>query len=262
MSTRRSPRLKGLSPKPELPPKPRPPKRVKDVLANSVREANFQVELAAWEAAKEEHDNLMKKRKTKQKAAGRAAGKSAAEAEAPPPAAPPAALAPPPQLSADEALLVGSPALAERREFEILTPAEERFPRLRRSLARWALDVEAVAMRCGAGRAQILNYDGMWFDFEEYGGVSLALVPQPAPVNLARSRACARCRAGVDAFYEDYDFTEQGGYPAITAEQRALQFKRLEGLGEEPTLEELGAMRWPHRCWWEDRDRIGECQSF
>ena len=42
-----------------------------------------------------------------------------------------------------------------------------------RSLARWALDVEAVAMRCGAGRAQILNYDGMWFDFEEYGGVSL-----------------------------------------------------------------------------------------
>ena len=103
MSTRRSPRLKGLSPKPELPPKPRPPKRVKDVLANSVREANFQVELAAWEAAKEEHDNLMKKRKTKQKAAGRAAGKSAAEAEAPPPAAPPAALAPPPQLSADEA---------------------------------------------------------------------------------------------------------------------------------------------------------------
>ena len=88
MSTRRSPRLKGLSPKPELPPKPRPPKRVKDVLGNSVREANFQVELAAWEAAKEEHDNLMKKRKTKQKAAGRAAGKSAAEAEAPPPAAP------------------------------------------------------------------------------------------------------------------------------------------------------------------------------
>ena len=93
MSTRRSPRLKGLSPKPELPPKPRPPKRVKDVLTNSVREANFQVELAAWEAAKEEHDNLMKKRKTKQKAAGRAAGKSAAEAGAPPPAAPPAALA-------------------------------------------------------------------------------------------------------------------------------------------------------------------------
>ena len=184
------------------------------------------------------------------------------ERDAPPPAAPRAALAPPPQLSADEALLVGSPALAERRTFEILTPAEERFPRLRRSLARWALDVEAVAMRCGAGRAQILNYGGFWFDFEEYGGVGLALVPQPAPVNLARLRACARCRAGVDAFFEDDDFTEQGGYPAITAEQRALQFKRLEGLGEEPTLEELGAMRWPHRCWWEDRDRIGECQSF
>ena len=145
----------GPSPKPELPPKPRPPKRVKDVLGNSVREANFQVELAAWEAAKEEHDNLMKKRKTKQKAAGRAAGKSAAEAEAPPPAAPPAALAPPPQLSADEARLVGSPALAERREFEILTPAEERFPRLRRSLwcggrstsRRWRCVVELAELK-------------------------------------------------------------------------------------------------------------------
>ena len=256
-SPRRSPRFK-VSPKPDLPQKPFRPKRVKDPAADSVRQANYKADLVAWEAAKEEHEKLMQKRQAKQKAAWQEARKSAA----PPPAAPQAALAPPPQLSADEARLVGSPALAERREFEILTPAEERFPRLRRSLARWALDVEAVAMRCGAGRAQILNYDGMWFDFEEYGGVSLALVPQPAPVNLARSRACARCRAGVDAFYEDYDFTEQGGYPAITAEQRALQFKRLEGLGEEPTLEELGAMRWPHRCWWEDRDRIGECQSF
>ena len=141
MSTRRSPRLKGPSPKPELPPKPRPPKRVKDVLTNSVREANFQVELAAWEAAKQEHHNLMKKLKTKQKAAGWAAGKSAAEAEAPPPAAPPAALAPPLQLSADEARLVGSPALAERREFAAVAPPlpaaaaaeEERFPRCEKS---------------------------------------------------------------------------------------------------------------------------------
>ena len=185
MSPRRSPRLKGPSPKPELPQKPRPPKRVNDVAADSVRAANYKVELAAWEAAKLEHTKLMKIRKGKQTAAGRAGSKSAAEAEAPPPAAPPAALAPPPQLSADEALLVGSPALAERRTFEILTPAEERFPRLRRSLARWALDVEAVAMRCGVGRAQILNYEGLWFDFKEYGGVSLAIVPQPAPVNLA-----------------------------------------------------------------------------
>ena len=181
MSTRRSPRLTGPSPKPELPPKPRPPKRVKDVAADSVRQANFQAELAEWEAAKLEHANLMKIRKAKKTTAWKAASKSAAEAEAPPPAAPLAPLAPTPQLSADEARLVGSPALAERREFEILTPAEERFPRLRRSLVRWALDVEAVAMRCGAGRAQILNYDGMWFDFEEYGGVTLALVPQSQP---------------------------------------------------------------------------------
>ena len=51
MSPRRSPRLKGPSPKPELPQKPRPPKRVNDVAADSVRAANYKVELAAWEAA-------------------------------------------------------------------------------------------------------------------------------------------------------------------------------------------------------------------
>ena len=201
MSTRRSPRLKGLSPKPELPPKPRPPKRVKDVLANSVREANFQVELAAWEAAKEEHDNLMKKRKTKQKAAGRAAGKSAAEAEAPPPAAPPAALAPPPQLSADEARLVGSPALAEGRELAAverpLPPRQERrrFPRLSPRLARWVLDVEHVANRCGADDCQLLSHDGDWYDLAEYGGVpGLAPhpAPHPAPTPPDDMRACCR----------------------------------------------------------------------
>ena len=83
-SPRRSPRLKGPSPKPELPQKPRPPKRVNDVAADSVRAANYKVELAAWEAAKLEHTKLMKIRKGKQTAAGRAGSKSAAEAEAPP----------------------------------------------------------------------------------------------------------------------------------------------------------------------------------
>ena len=84
----------------------------------------------------------MKIRKGKQTAAGRAGSKSAAEAEAPPPAAPPAALAPPPQLSADEARLVGSPALAEGRELAAverpLPPRQERrrFPRLSPRLAR------------------------------------------------------------------------------------------------------------------------------
>ena len=72
MSTRRSPRLTGPSPKPELPPKPRPPKRVKDVAADSVRQANFQAELAEWEAAKLEHANLMKIRKAKKTTAWKA----------------------------------------------------------------------------------------------------------------------------------------------------------------------------------------------
>ena len=195
MSPRRSPRLKGPSPKPELPQKPRPPKRVNDVAADSVRVANYQAELAAWEAAKLEHAKLMKIRKGKQTAAGRAGSKSAAEAEAPPPAAPPAALAPPPQLSADEARLVGLPALAERRKFAAVAPPpppppaaeEERFPRLRRSLARWVLDVEAVAARCGAHEAQPLFRKGNWYDFREYGGVPSLAPPAPTPHD---ARAC------------------------------------------------------------------------
>ena len=195
MSPRRSPRLKGPSPKPELPQKPRPPKRVNDVAADSVRVANYQAELAAWEAAKLEHAKLMKIRKGKQMAAGRAAVKSAAEAEAPPPAAPPAVLAPPPQLSADEARLVGLPAPAERRKFAAVAPPpppaaaeeEERFPRLRRSLARWVLDVEAVAARCGAHEAQPLFRKGNWYDFREYGGVPSLAPPAPTPHD---ARAC------------------------------------------------------------------------
>ena len=58
------------------------------------------------------------------------------------------------------------------------------------------------------------------------------------------------------------ELKEEGGFPTITPEQRALQLRRLQGLGKEPTQEELGEMRWPHRCWWADRDRIGECQSL
>ena len=54
----------------------------------------------------------------------------------------------------------------------------------------------------------------------------------------------------------------QGGFPTITPEQREQQRRRLQGVGDEPTQEELGGMRWPHRCWWADRDRIGECLSL
>ena len=61
MSPRRSPRFKKSSPKPELPKKPRQPKRVENPAEHSVRQAKYQVELAAWEAAKMEHENLMQK---------------------------------------------------------------------------------------------------------------------------------------------------------------------------------------------------------
>jgi len=91
MTPRRSPRFKAeSSPKPELPKKPRRPERVQDPAADSVRQANYKVDLAAWEAAKEEHEKLIQKRQAKQKAAWKDVRKSAS----PPPAAPQAALAP------------------------------------------------------------------------------------------------------------------------------------------------------------------------
>ena len=90
MSPRRSPRFKK-SPKPELPKKPRQPKRVENPAEHSVRQTKYQVELAAWEAAKMEHENLMQKRKTKQNAVSKIARESMGGKDSPAPATPPAA---------------------------------------------------------------------------------------------------------------------------------------------------------------------------
>ena len=202
-SPRRSPRFK-VSPKPDLPQKPRQPKRVQDPAADSVRQANYKADLVAWEAAKEEHEKLMQKRKAKQKAAWQEAQKSAA----PPPAAPQAALAPPPQLSADEARLVGSPALAERGTIAAVPPPpppppprqKERLSRLSRSLARWVLDVEAVAARCGAEEAQPLFRDGNWYDLLQYDGECLALPLTPPRPRLTCVRAAVQDTNRVRAY--------------------------------------------------------------
>jgi len=69
----------GLSPKPKLPQKPRQPKGVQDPGADSVRQATYNVELAAWEAAKLEYEKKMQKRQSKQTAAWKAARKGVAE---------------------------------------------------------------------------------------------------------------------------------------------------------------------------------------
>ena len=47
-------------------------------------------------------------------------------------------------------------------------PEKVRHPRLRRSFAKWLLDVEEVAKRCGAGQAQELHPQGRWFDEEDW----------------------------------------------------------------------------------------------
>ncbi len=57
----------GAFPKPKLPQKPRQPKRVQDPGADSVCQANYNAELAAWEAAKLEHEKKMQKRQAKQR---------------------------------------------------------------------------------------------------------------------------------------------------------------------------------------------------
>ena len=105
-SPRRSRRFK-LSPKPKLPEKPRRPKRVKNPAEDSVRQANYQVELAAWEAAKVEHEKLMQKRKAKQNATTAAARKSDVEKSLP--LSPPGRAHPPPQLTAEEWQLARQP---------------------------------------------------------------------------------------------------------------------------------------------------------
>ena len=182
MATRRSPRLKG-SPKPELPPKPRPPKRVQNAAEDSVRQANFQVELAEWQAAKVEHDKLMQKRKRKQNAATKAAARKAPTTgeAAPPPAAPPAEppAAPPAALASPSPRLLVKATSPPGRCSDPTSPAggqrgDVRFPGLRRSTAQWALDVEAVALRCEArGAGEPLYPDGEWFEY----GVCLASNP-------------------------------------------------------------------------------------
>ena len=71
MLPRRSPRLE--SPPPNRPAKPRQPKRVQDETEDSVRQAQYKNELAAWETANEEHAQLMKRRQAKQTAAWKTA---------------------------------------------------------------------------------------------------------------------------------------------------------------------------------------------
>jgi hypothetical protein len=88
--------------------------------------------------------------------------------------------------------------------------------------AAWAAAVERVAARCGADEAQVLYDEGLWYD-----------PPDDEHVDI-----------------------ESYAPPEYTAADRTLQFQRLDGLGDPPTAHEKAALPWPHREWWEDRDRI------
>ena len=184
MPPRRLQMSKGLSPLPEGPgPKPVRPKRVKNAAEDSVRQAKFESELAAWQVAHKEHAELMKIRKRKTTAAWKAAQK-AAKKVAPSPAAPPAALAPPSRIEIEfpeyGAVLVqyldqhGAPIVPPPPPFGPRA-RNVRFHGLRREIVRWVLDLEAVARRCGADDAQPLHPNGEWIDehkyAEECGGV-------------------------------------------------------------------------------------------
>ena len=72
-----------------------------------------------------------------------------------------------------------------------------------------------------------------------------------------RAAACAGSELQMNK-----DLKHIGGYPVMTNMMYAVQLKRLEGLGEEPSQEELGGMQWPQRCWWDDRVRIGARKSL
>ena len=86
----------GAFPRPKLPQKPRQPKRVQDPGADSVRQANYNAELAAWEAAKLGHEKKMQKRQAKQRRQRGKQREKASQKKKPSPGP----LAPPPQLTA------------------------------------------------------------------------------------------------------------------------------------------------------------------
>ena len=98
------------------------------------------------------------------------------------------------------------------------SPAPARHP----AWAEWAAAVERIAARCGANDAQILYEEGLWYD-----------PPDDKDIDI-----------------ESYE------PPKYTGADRSLQFQRLDGLGVPPTADKKAALPWPHRDWWEDRDRI------
>ena len=174
MSPRRSPRFKKLSPKPELPKKPRQPKRVENPAEHSVRQTKYQVELAAWEAAKMEHENLMQKRKAKQNAVSKIARESMGGKDSPapstPPATPPAAPsaqerpAPWHQLQADLVAQARHPVVLPHSFLEWCVPDEYRAGRTF-CLDEWHCDEREsrrATCSCGMITAQRLATQQAW----------------------------------------------------------------------------------------------------
>ena len=198
MPPRRLQMSKGLSPLPEGPgPKPVRPKRVKNAAEDSVRQAKFESELAAWQVAHKEHAELMKIRKRKTTAAWKAAQKGAKKV-APPPATPPAAPPPLQGWFVNDSLGLRIPFCFDSTSSPADLRPAVRFPGLRRDIVRWFLEVEAVARACGADEAspaaqiwgthpaKIFNL-GCWYNRE----LTLEGVPDFSPPK-SRLITCAR----------------------------------------------------------------------
>jgi len=196
---------------------PREPKPVKDAVKQAVREAEHKRKRQEYDESKTQHQEAMVQRKKEQEARWRAEN------------AAPAAVSKRNASSSAAQPRVSRPRVGTTRprvpQFVPASPADDdavrdetgRHPRW----AAWAADVERIAARCGADEAQILYAKGLWYE----------------PPN-------------------DEDVMDAYKPPEYVASDRALQLERLEGVGVPPTAEEKAALPWPHREWWEDRDRI------
>ena len=200
---------------------PREPKPVKDPAQQAVRMAEHARKRQEYDESKAQHREAMAQRKKEQEATWRAehaAPAAGSKRKASSSAAPPRVSRP--RVGGTRPRVPQQAPAAVADDDDAVRDETGRHPRW----AAWAADVERIAARCGADEAQILYPEGLWYE----------------PIDD-------------ETWMMTKDSYEP---PAYAAAHRALQLQRLQGLGAAPTPGEKAALPWPHREWWEDRDRI------